>query len=681
MIEAWFQRWNGPDDPEGDTFPVYMPNDEVVELAEVAGIPATDLFHIDIPGGASRPTRIRCLVSQSDINPLYQSDGPYGRASATFNWRDRDSSALYTNSKLSMNVVLLPPRPLWWKAEAKGLYIVEAVDVRHWWHQTRNIDSYTGTANAANDLFTSDGRFNTKNANASLIDILYLMRDECENLAGTATAYDPSLFSFDLVDYAPVAALRNRIADIELWPTLSLASRIDMLLSLTGYVLAWIPVPNALGQSYKVFKVENEYAKLDAMMSGAGADLVGKRAYVGGLNPTSAVTTPTDSLLLGWRAGTYSQVNRAVAKVGIEVPYRTPEGATDYHRSDPAILTDTPLSFPIGRVAIRDGVTVNTARVRQSAIGDFGTTSESKILPVFRESRPWQAEPDRETGGVDVETTILEGPTFPTPPVWDTAAFVTAVRDNYVDRLEVPFGRIAWAGWREMEGGCYRATMLRYTFAMRSRRFVEAEIAHPDVADEKILVPVTITVADEDDWILGPRPIDDADPRSMVFSKGLAHARRLSCGALMVDVAPPNTRVFAAEITGSEPHPTRAWNWVYSFKELEPTASAAAADWNEIGQFARKSDDFIAYNSMEYANIFTTAGAATNFIAPGVSQADYSAIIDAIPIGTGSVVMMVEQFSPNMPYAASAYSATPQNSDLVARKYWFCVPNAVKVTC
>jgi hypothetical protein len=64
---------------------------------------------------------------------------------------------------------------------------------------------------------------------------------------------------------------------------------------------------------------------------------------------------------------------------------------------------------------------------------------------------------------------------------------------------------------------------------------------------------------------------------------------------------------------------------------------------------------------------------ATGFIAPGVSQADYTnATIEPLPIATDTLVMMVEHFPP-ISNGTTETVPIPQ--------YWFTMANAVKVTC
>jgi hypothetical protein len=72
--------------------------------------------------------------------------------------------------------------------------------------------------------------------------------------------------------------------------------------------------------------------------------------------------------------------------------------------------------------------------------------------------------------------------------------------------------------------------------------------------------------------------------------------------------------------------------------------------------------------------VYISAGSASNIIAPGVLQLDYTnATIEALPIRNNTVVMMVEQFP------SSKENYTLDNN--MPPRFWFVMPNAVKVTC
>jgi hypothetical protein len=155
-----------------------------------------------------------------------------------------------------------------------------------------------------------------------------------------------------------------------------------------------------------------------------------------------------------------------------------------------------------------------------------------------------------------------------------------------------------------------------------------------------------------------------SDPKDIVLSKGMAHARKLWSGTTMIDSAPPNTRVFPARILSAD-QICGGWKWIYGFEEVEPNPTVNCPMYVSIDPFARTGT---ARNLMENGND-PTAG----IIMPGVLQADYPlATINPIPIAVGAIVDMVEQF----PTAYTTGTPPPHPP-----QYWFSVPNAVKVEC
>jgi hypothetical protein len=121
--------------------------------------------------------------------------------------------------------------------------------------------------------------------------------------------------------------------------------------------------------------------------------------------------------------------------------------------------------------------------------------------------------------------------------------------------------------------------------------------------------------------------------------------------------------VFAARITGNV-EICGGWKWEYQFEEVEP-APIPCPMVVSIAPFDRTD---MALNLMEETN-----DPVTGFIAPGVAQANYpNATISPLPIATGSIVTMVEQF-PAISDGTTANVPLP--------KYWFTIPNAVLVEC
>lgn len=231
-------------------------------------------------------------------------------------------------------------------------------------------------------------------------------------------------------------------------------------------------------------------------------------------------------------------------------------------------------------------------------------------------------------------------------------------RAKLTARCEVQFGRIAWAGWLPVPPGAYRATMLRYT------------VSHVDGE----YVPVTITEAREDDWILGPDGLLPDNPRELVFGQGTIHARRIHNGALQIDSAPPMCRTFPARIKSYIQVPSQ-WRWKYEFEEVEPL-SDDEPDIVSCGLFGRSttSTGWYATNLCESYNNATAGAGGPIRIAPGVLQSDFpDATIQAKPIDIGVIVMMTEQFPQT--------NAEQSDRNDRKRRYWFSMPNAVKVIC
>ena len=126
-------------------------------------------------------------------------------------------------------------------------------------------------------------------------------------------------------------------------------------------------------------------------------------------------------------------------------------------------------------------------------------------------------------------------------------------------------------------------------------------------------------------------------------------------GALMAATILNSTVICGEETT---------WKWQYEFEEVEPIGTECPMT-AAITPFARQG---VARNLMEDGN-----DPVAGFIMPGISQADYSnALIEAVPIANGCIVMMVEHF-PAIGDGTTATVPTPQ--------YWFTMPNAVRVVC
>jgi hypothetical protein len=220
-------------------------------------------------------------------------------------------------------------------------------------------------------------------------------------------------------------------------------------------------------------------------------------------------------------------------------------------------------------------------------------------------------------------------------------------------RSTILFGKTAWAGWAKLPVGGYR-TDLKFVLGHRNGE----------------TVPMTVSNCENDEWLCGPDGWLSNNPREMVFGKGMASVRRLSNGAVEVDVGAPQTRVFAAKITGYEQFTTG--KWAYTFVEVDPNFRNTVASWVLSIPYPRKLDTFFAKNLCEYGNVgpYVQGQGVT---APGVLGASYpDAIVTPLPIMVDTVVTMVEY-----------YSTQTVNTDDATNppQYWFSMPNAVDIDC
>lgn len=603
MIQAFFRT------SEAGFIPAILPDGDLLDLAQTLGIPERDLFRIELPSGATRPGKVRVLVKQSQLAALYSSVFDGTNPSAEFRWQE------YTNVPVnSMEVWLLPPKPLYMVAGAEGVAVVEAVDCRWWWSQSQ-ADAVNQTP-LSGDIQSSDGRWQVvASGSATPLSLLTALHGQIAALGLPGTFTIPGA-------YNPPATLLNRVADHLFTPECSLAMAIDLLLAATGWMLQW----ESSVSSLTLAPVGDDVAALDTWMRNNA------RAYVGGITAPGGGTVPSEPLLSLWYGQSAWARNAMPDSVTVSFPYRTVEGKTRYGNT----TTDTTtLMFASEReFGWEQGVTTGRPRA------DIGTR-------ILKEPRPLVASATPGLTPATPATAILGT----TAPSWDYPAYRTAVGNLLQTRATVMFGTVGWMGWPSLPLGSFRCTMLCHTVA---RRMGE-------------VVPLTVTECKVDDWLLGPDGMMASDPKDLVLSKGLAHARKMWSGATMIDAAPPNTRVFPAVITAFDTGASgcNAWQWTYSFTEVEPNPSGGCPMSVSIGSFARSG---VARNLIESTN-----NPATGYIAPGINQANYpNANIAAIPIQVGTLVHMVEQFP-------TAYvTGTPPPH---APQYWFVLPNAVLVEC
>lgn len=603
MIQAYFEL------SDATRIPARVPEGDVLEIAASMGLSERDLFSIEIPSGASRHSRVCVLISQDSLDALYRSISDGSNPSATFVWQEDD-----TATRMTMDVWLLPPRPLYMVAGGAGVAIVEAVDARWWWQQTQ--------ANNINDapllarLQSADGRWRIGGSAVSPASLMTDLR-----LALITTGVPGT---FNIGAYSPNSTLSWRLTDHAFTPECSIAMAIDLLAAASGYVLQY----NTLTAQYDLVLVGGDAATLNTWMAS------NKRAYVGGAEAPANTQAMTEPLAALWYGSPFFQRNMLPNAVTVSYPYRTVEGKTRYNNTD----TDTTtLMFPSEReFGWEHAVTTGRARA------NIGKRLIKEPRPLVASSAP----------GLTSATpaAVINGTAAPS---WNYNTLNTQVVGLLQTRASVMAGTIGWGGWARVPTGSFRCTMLRYTL---SRRMGE-------------IVPITVTECDRADWLLGPDGMLPNDPTQMTFSKGLTHVRRLWSGATMVDTAPPNTRVFAAKILNSTEICTtigESWKWQYEFEEVEPIGTECPMTAS-IVPFARQG---VARNLMEDGN---DPGYPGTIIMPGVLQADYTnALIEALPIANGCIVMMVEHF-PAIGDGTTATVPTPQ--------YWFTMPNAVKVIC
>lgn len=631
MIEAWFERENGT------KVPCLMPDEQIRELAALADMDYNELFCVDIPAGATREARVKCLVSASQLQNIYQADGPYGNGSYSirFKWRHLRSSptdeALPTPHQLW--VFPMPPRPLFAMPDSAGVYMVEAVDCRYWWKRATASDWFDPLTTS---LRQSDGRQWAARIGNSITDIIAQLP------VGSITL--PQGFTYPL-DAA------FRIEEQMFSPTCSLAMMLDLMLSVAGYMVEWNGFASG-SPVYTLKAIGNDAVAINDWMLANPVAVAGGFATTSGANVTGSPNT-LDPLYVMWQGGTVNangearQVNRISGAVGTVYPLHAVEGKTYYSNAGEQVNPPNgeELAFAWYR-EIMDARSVETYRAR-SVYGKM-ILREPKVLPgspavSFPTSPPL-------TGGV-VETTVANGGIL--AATMNANSIFAAVK--LAERSEVQFGRVAWGGWQMLPLGSFRATMYRFTIGVRDGDFV----------------PVTLTQADEDDWVLGPTGLLPDDPNDIVMSTGTVHARRLATGVVTIDSAPPMCRVFPAEITGSTQVPGE-WRWNYSFVEV------ASADDDEplttsLGNYGRRSA--MPNTGKKATNLTEEYNEVGVRIAPGVLQADYpQATIQPLAIANGVIVMMCEQFN------TIPTDLVPANN-MPVRRYWFAMPNAVRVIC
>lgn len=617
MIEAAFHL------AEGSPIPVYLPEGEILEIAKMAGFDTDDLFSVTIPIGASREARVKVLVSQDNLNSLYASKvTPYDEATAIFKWR---SSANDPYNELL--VWLLPPRPIFMVPDSEGVALVEAVDARYWWkRQQSNLltdDPIYGWG------FTSDGRWRT--AHGQSINDTKALLDFAVSRIGVEQA------NIDTTGFLGSSAQMNRLVDQIFTPEMSLAMVIDIIASSCGVCLVY----NSPSKKYELANI---------VSIGNGIKLFAQdkpTAVAGGAQaPATYIGISPEPLVDLWSGQDEWQLNLAPKKVTFNFPFRQVEGQTYYNNN--TAITGSELPFDVAR---EYGMTeeILTSRSRPDYNNTKAELSISEPRPLLAGDTPYPIT--SATPATNLR------PSNATSPNWEYDSYIYLIKTQLEDRLDIPFGKIAWGGWR-------------YPYQSLVASYLRFYIGHRNGQ----CVPIMLSVHDEKDWLYGPDGLRPDDPRDIVIGKGLVHARRLGSGVVHIDAAPPNTRTFPALILSS----TRIgaggntyWRWEYDFEEVEPTGVGSPSPMTALARYGT------ARNMVEEGNRFFNPADPRNIISTGVKQSDYAnATIDALPIIEGTVVMMVEQFPTAVVPVGHASPEPPYG-----RQYWFALPNAVKVTC
>jgi hypothetical protein len=606
MIAAWFQGTQN-----NAIYPFVIPNDEICDIASCLGMSESDLFRIEIPGGASRIGRAIGLISQSQLSGLYGEDVlTIGSPSIVVKWRENINAPVYEKDML-----LLPPRPIYEVPGGNGIALVEAVDIRYLWQQTCLTAAQLTVASGL--IFTEDGRRSWSNANNSTLTALVTA------LKGYLDAFGESI---GIASYAPSAVLLSRIADLTFTPNGSVAMALDMILAATGYQLQW-----DFSTGWTVTALGGDRATLNTYMT------ANKRAYMGGTQAGSELGVPAESLLALWDGNANYQVNAMPSNVRVTFPYRTVEGLTRH----------TPTESRANAATAKASLFYKDSQAQSNQTISTGRTRAPDGCRVLHEPRPIVA------GLVPSVNLAAANAALTTAPGWDYAQYAAEVTNLLEARTTILFGKTVWAGWTSLPRGGYR-TGMHFTLVKRMGEYV----------------PVTVSECDVSEWLCGPHGLLPNDPSEIVFGKGMAGVRRLYNGAVEVDVGAPQTRVFAAKITGYEQY--AVGKWAYRFVEVDPNFQNNIAAWVLSIPYPRQEDAYVAKNLCEYGNVGPYLQ-GTGVTAPGVLGANNpNAIVTPLPIMVDTVVTMVEYYSTQTLNTVDA-TQPPQ--------YWFSMPNAVNVEC
>jgi hypothetical protein len=595
--------------------PALLPDEAMREVARQLGIPEQDLFSVDIPCGMSRHTRATMLIASTQMNNF---------GSDPVSLVLKDSSGLTITLS---NLYVRPPQPFWW-TEQGGVALVELVDRRWWWRfSTSGIRDKLMTV-----AFSSDGRWQANTINTTspaAIPKITTFGELWQVITTEATALGltmPSTPTFSFSTPEKEQAMLRRLSDFLGSQTVSMAMLIDAI----GIIIGSVMTSTVSGYAYT--SISGLKAAYDNTMNSY------RTALRGGMQPTTGANLNTDVLVGQWQ--TYGFNAKSPRNASVVMPFHAVEGRTYY---DNCSLPNVPTGGMHFCANALYTAPANAALDRNTI--DIGVAWLPEASVVSRS---------------DVGQPL--NPQVACSPGWELND--SDIIQQYANRCNgVPFGRTMWAGWIP-RASIGQIGMVSYRVAM-----LQGEMS-----------PYTISVADQEDWIFSASGMAITDPERIIVGKGLAQAYRNLIGATIIDVAPPNCRIFPARILDSEQYDGE-WRWRYSFEEVEPNPDILSTTlYVPVNAYGRRTqEDLIARNLAEAGNEFYGAGNTNNVIAPGVTQIDISTgSIAALPISSGTIVMMCEQF----PTIACAYQGEEEEVEPpFPPQYWFSMPNAVQVIC
>lgn len=741
MITARFEQRTPSESPI--IVPALMPSEDLEEVAALLGYSLSDLLSIDQPAGFTRHTRIRCLIDASQLPLLYSIPSDGNGAQVDFVMTDGPAYTVIDNLYL-----LPPrPLMMGGKASApvnesefpcelvQGVAIVEAVDRRYWWQYCVTNPYRAGVGPSPSnyaagwwrDWFQSlqaDGRWQY-----STIPPSDLLRDAIQDLAYRhGLVNDPS----DLIIRSILASeYANILANLNPNTELSVPMMLDMIMSACNMILVPAPqsnVDNPVYQSVDLYRFADSEADVanaivdDTESTGDGPIVFAGGTERGAFTTSEAVAGGVSNAAYAWWSSADYSRNRPIKWAMLQHPLRAVEGRTYHDNVSGMVCTDTALWSPQSYWAQEKRPTkIDIANPADGGYVDgsvFGNFALDAAALAVRSMNPIPLRPDGvvygglyepELSDIGISSIGNRTAVIPNQPPWkvyDTNPtgedpWQRVVTRSAIVRSKIPIGRTVMAGWNK----CFPHYGVTKRCATIGRFRGQ-------------LVPITIMENHEDDWLLGPSGKQITDPEKVFVGSGATSVRKTMFNHYVVDTPAPNTRVFPARIVAAEKlgvSGSKFWQWRYTFAEVSPDTTDAAQkttyrdyltadvkmrrgemDQEPLGlQFTSdataktkwQSDYYrpFAMNMTEAGNVFVAVGNTANEIAGGVKQSDYpNSTIEPLPISVGTIVQMVEQFSPYMPESTPVVPWQASYSDALFAppiRYWFAMPNSVKVSC